>query len=62
MLPFNEAQILKEISPYLKKTLGLVDVEIYSVADAKAKEGAGFTASIIESSEPGGPAFEYRNV
>jgi leucyl-tRNA synthetase len=49
--------------PYLKKTLNLVDAEVLSVEEAKARAGQpGFTLSIIEGSEPGNPAFEYRNV
>ncbi|KAG6877276.1 hypothetical protein C0993_008924, partial [Termitomyces sp. T159_Od127] len=62
-LPFSESQVLREILPYLRKSLGLVDVEVISVEEAKQKEGeAGYTKSIIDSSEPGAPAFEYRNV
>lgn len=61
-LSFNETEILAEILPYLKKTLNLVDAEIFSVEVALAREGPGFTRTIIESSEPGAPAFEYRNV
>jgi len=62
-LPFSESDVLTELLPYLKKTLNLVDAEILSVDQAHAKEGeAGYTKSIIDSSEPGGPAFEYRNV
>ncbi|KZT24984.1 leucyl-tRNA synthetase [Neolentinus lepideus HHB14362 ss-1] len=61
-LPFSESQVLKELLPYLKKTLNLLDADIYSVEDALSKEGPGFTRLIIESSEPGAPAFEYYNV
>lgn len=61
-LPFSESQVLTEILPYLKKSLGLVDAEVLSVEDARTKEGPGFTLSIIDTSEPGSPAFEYRNV
>ncbi|KAJ7126518.1 hypothetical protein C8R43DRAFT_1028359 [Mycena crocata] len=62
-LPFSERDVLSEIIPYLKKSLTLVDVEVYSVDEALAKAGEhGFTKSIIETSEPGNPAFEYRNV
>lgn len=61
-LPFAEGDVLAQILPYLKKTLNLVDAEILSVEDALTKEGAGYTKMIIESSEPGAPAFEYRNV
>jgi leucyl-tRNA synthetase len=62
-LPFSESDVLKEILPYLKKSLGLVNAEILSVDEAQAHEGEpGYTKSIIESSEPGSPAFEYRNV
>lgn len=61
-LPFSETEILLEILPYLKKTLNLVDAEIMTVEEALSKEGPGFTKMIIELSEPGSPAFEYRNV
>ncbi|TFK47205.1 leucyl-tRNA synthetase [Heliocybe sulcata] len=61
-LPFSEAEVLTELLPYLKKTLTLVDATIYTVDDALANEGPGFTRAIIESSEPGAPAFEYYNV
>lgn len=62
-LPFSESAVLTEILPYLKKSLGLVDAEILSVDDARAHEGErGYNKSIIDSSEPGSPAFEYRNV
>lgn len=61
-LPFSESQILMEFLPYLKKSLNLVDVEVFSVEEALQRSGPGFTPTIIESSEPGSPAFEYRNV
>ncbi|KAJ3575430.1 hypothetical protein NP233_g1086 [Leucocoprinus birnbaumii] len=64
-LPFNETNVLRELAPYLKKSLGLVDVEIMSVEEAvqRAQGGeTGFTKALIESSEPGAPGFEYRNV
>jgi leucyl-tRNA synthetase len=62
-LPFSESQVLIEIAPYLKKTLGLVDAEILSVQEARQRESEpGFTKAIIDTSEPGGPAIEYRNV
>jgi leucyl-tRNA synthetase len=59
-LPFSESQVLTEMLPYLKKTLNLVDAEIYTVEEARSK-GEDVTQSIVESSEPGTPAFEYRN-
>ncbi|KAG6334276.1 hypothetical protein ID866_4816 [Astraeus odoratus] len=61
-LPFSESQILIEFLPYLKKSLNLVDAEVLSVEEALQRVGPGFSPSIIESSEPGSPAFEYRNV
>ncbi|KAG6864507.1 hypothetical protein C0991_009022 [Blastosporella zonata] len=62
-LPFSESQVLCEILPYLKKSLGLVDAEVLSVEEARQREGeAGFSKNIIDTSEPGTPAFEYRNV
>ncbi|KAF8064193.1 hypothetical protein FPV67DRAFT_1584778 [Lyophyllum atratum] len=62
-LPFSEREVLQEILPYLRKTLGLVDVEVLTVEEAKQKEDEpGYSKHIIETSEPGSPAFEYRNV
>ncbi|GLB44645.1 putative class-I aminoacyl-tRNA synthetase family protein [Lyophyllum shimeji] len=62
-LPFSEMQVLKEILPYLKKTLGLVDAEVMSVEEARTKEGQpGYSKNIMDTSEPGAPAFEYRNL
>lgn len=62
-LPFSEIDVLKELLPYLKKSLNLVDAEVMSVDEALTHEGeAGYTKSIIDTSEPGAPAFEYRNV
>ena len=61
-LPFSETQVLQEFLPYLKRSLNLVDAEVLLVDDARNKSGHGFTLSIIESSEPGNPAFEYYNV
>jgi leucyl-tRNA synthetase len=61
-LLFSEPEILRELMPYLKKSLSLEDVEVFFVEEALQREGPGFTRTIIESSEPGGPAFEYRNV
>jgi len=61
-VPFSEVKILNEFMPYLKRTLNLVDAEVWLVEAAKEKEDPGFTKNIIESAEPGSPAFEYRNV
>lgn len=63
-LPFSETAVLGEILPYLKRSLNLVDAEILSVEDAlaHAEKDAGYSKVIIESSEPGAPAFEFRNV
>lgn len=64
-LPFVETDALREVLPYLKRTLTLVDVEVLSVAEALAHVEAGktgYSRMIIESSEPGSPAFEFRNI
>ena len=60
-----ETDVLREILPYLKRTLNLVDVEILSADEALehvVAGKAGYSRMIIESSEPGSPAFEFRNV
>lgn len=61
-LPFPEEKVLNELLPYLKKSLNLVDVDVWMVDDALTKSEPGFTKTIIEGAEPGSPAFEYRNV
>jgi leucyl-tRNA synthetase len=64
-LLFVETDVLREVLPYLKRTLNLVDVEILSCEEALEHVGAGkdgYSRMIIESSEPGSPAFEFRNV
>ncbi|KAF9238326.1 hypothetical protein BU15DRAFT_88395 [Melanogaster broomeanus] len=61
-LSFSESQVLAEFLPYLKRSLNLVDAEVLMVDEALQRDGPGFTPMIIESSEPGSPAFEYRNV
>ena len=64
-LLFSEADILNEILGYLKKSLGLVDAEVLTVDEALVRSEAGsqgYNKMIIESSEPGTPAFEFRNV
>ncbi|KIY48536.1 leucyl-tRNA synthetase [Fistulina hepatica ATCC 64428] len=63
MLPFSEAAVLKEIVSYLKRNLGVINAEIFTVEEAREKEGTpGFATSIIESAEPGVPGVEYYNV
>ena len=62
-LPFSESIVLSELLPYLKRTLSLVQADVMTVDDAREKESeVGYTKSIIDSSEPGAPAFEYYNV
>lgn len=64
-LLFSEVDVLNEILGYLKKTLNLVDAEVLTVDEALAKSEAnpqGYNKMIIDSSEPGTPAFEFRNV
>ncbi|KAF9529079.1 hypothetical protein CPB83DRAFT_893789 [Crepidotus variabilis] len=61
-LPFSESAVLSELLPYLKKTLNLKDAYVFSVEEARQKEAEGFSKAIIDTSEPGTPAFEYYNV
>ena len=58
-VPFSEVEVLHEIVPYMKKSLNLIDADVYLVEDARAK---GFSAILFEGAEPGAPAFEYYNV
>lgn len=59
-LLFSESAVLRELLPYLKKTLNLVQADVLSAEEARQIES--YSSSIIESSEPGSPAFEYYNV
>ena len=64
-LPFVETDVLREVLPYLKRTLNLVDVEVLSVEEALAQievGKVGYSRMIIESLEPGSSAFGFRNV
>jgi len=62
-LPFSEKTVLSELLPYLKKTLGLTDAEVMFVDGARPNAAEkGYNIGIIDSSEPGAPAFEYYNV
>ncbi|KIJ34886.1 hypothetical protein M422DRAFT_262845 [Sphaerobolus stellatus SS14] len=62
-LPFAEAPVLNELLPYLKRSVGYVDADVLSVDEARTHEGEqGFSKNIIDSAEPGTPAFEFRNV
>ena len=58
-LPFSELEVLKEIVPYFKKALNLVDAEVFLVDEAREK---GFSPIMVDGAEPGSPAFEYYNV
>ncbi|EIW76689.1 leucine-tRNA ligase [Coniophora puteana RWD-64-598 SS2] len=61
-LPFSESEVLTQFLPYLKKSLNLVGADVMFVDEALAREGPGYSKAIIETSEPGAPAFEYYNV
>ena len=63
-LPFSEVDVLKDLAPYLKRTLQLEDIDVYVAENAakEGKEGPGFTKHIIELAEPGQPSFEFMNV
>ena len=61
-VPFSEVKVLHEILPYLKRTLNLEDAEVLLVEDVKSKDLSVLTKALIETAEPGNPAFEYYNV
>ncbi|KAG1744377.1 hypothetical protein EDB19DRAFT_1849508, partial [Suillus lakei] len=47
---------------YLIRSSILDEVEAFFVEKELPRDGPGFTRTIVEASEPGGPAFEYPNV
>lgn len=56
--------MLNDLAPYLKRTLQLVDIDVYVAEKAikEGKQGPGFTKHIIELAEPSQPSFEFMNV
>ena len=62
-LPFSETSVLHHAVPYLKRSVGFIEADVWSVEAAQRKEGTpGFSKNIIDGSEPGVPGFEFRNV
>ncbi|WOO76690.1 Putative leucine--tRNA ligase, cytoplasmic [Vanrija pseudolonga] len=66
-LPFSEIDALKSLVPYIKVALKYTDVDVVSVADAKAHiaangESDGWALDKTEASEPGTPAVQFWNV
>ncbi|KAH9922289.1 leucine-tRNA ligase [Epithele typhae] len=61
-VPFSEMKVLHEILPYLQKTLGLQGAEVLRVEDVKSTDLSTLSKMLIETAEPGSPAFEYYNV
>ncbi len=59
-LPFSESAVLRELLPYLKRTLNLIEATVLSVEEAR--QIGSYSSSIIDTSEPGSPAFEYYNI
>jgi leucyl-tRNA synthetase len=58
-------EVLRELAGYLKRTLGLVGVEVVTTEEVQAggKEGEkGFSKHIVEIAEPGSPSYEFVNV
>lgn len=54
---------LHEIIPYLKRSVGFVEVDLLLAEEARQREGTvGFSKNIIDLAELGCPSFEFRNV
>ena len=54
---------MKEALPYLKRSVGFAEADVWSVEEARSEEGKpGFSKNIIDGSEPGAPGFEFRNI
>ena len=60
-LPFDEAQVLRELVPYLKRNVGYVDAEVVYVDEAQGKTGPGYTQTALDVAEPGTPGFVFWN-
>ena len=61
-LPFSEVDVLKEMVPYLKRTLNLTDLDVVIAEEVGDKDGPGFTKHIVGIAEPGMPSYEFMNV
>jgi hypothetical protein len=55
VLPFDEASVLRETSPYICRTLGLDALEVHVLADADATAAAP-PAAKADAATPGRPA------
>ncbi|CAG7851167.1 Putative leucine--tRNA ligase, cytoplasmic; AltName: Full=Leucyl-tRNA synthetase; Short=LeuRS [Serendipita indica DSM 11827] len=58
-LLFDEAEVLTLLTPYITKNLKLIDVTVMRVEDAKEAKVA--PDMIIDTAEPGSPAFNFYN-
>lgn len=67
VLPFSEREVLTQVEPYLKRTLGYSHLYLESAEEAlenpaqwQGKEG--FDQRAVEQAEPGAPGFTFFNV
>lgn len=60
-LPFDEAEVLRELGPYMKRNVGYVDVDVVFVDEARDKSGPGYSTTAIDVAEPGSPGFVFWN-
>ncbi|KAG9075932.1 cytosolic leucyl tRNA synthetase [Ceratobasidium sp. UAMH 11750] len=60
-LPFDEAEVLRELVPYMKRNVGYVDVDIVFADESAGKTGAGYSQAALDVAEPGAPGFVFWN-
>ncbi|BGP10322.1 cytosolic leucyl tRNA synthetase [Rhodotorula toruloides] len=62
-ITFDEVATLNAAMPYIRRSLGMDDIEVLHTDSDKAKEGEpGFVASIVEAAQPGNPGLVLYNI
>jgi hypothetical protein len=60
-LPFDEAEVLRELVLYMKRNVGYVDVDVVFADECQGKSGPGFSQAALDVAEPGAPGFVFWN-
>ncbi|KAG8736230.1 cytosolic leucyl tRNA synthetase [Ceratobasidium sp. 414] len=60
-LPFDEAEVLRELVSYMKRNVGYIDVDIVFADESAGKTGAGYSQAALDVAEPGAPGFVFWN-
>ncbi|QRV97774.1 Isoleucyl-tRNA synthetase [Ceratobasidium sp. AG-Ba] len=60
-LPFDEAQVLRELEQYMKRNMDYVSVDVAFADESAGKTGPGYSQVALDVAEPGAPGFVFWN-